>query len=166
MDGGDGCATGRAEVADRSRHDLARRTGAAFGDEALRTECGEERLLTGERGVDELAATEDRRLHGDRVTVDGDGRRVGEHRAVELDRQAAHHVAALVALREHDQVGSVAPVDHGLHRGGDGDARQGAGEIARGVDLGGAVVGERGGDGGTVTGDERRHVAAPGCGPW
>src|SRR6478735_3177396 len=45
--GGDGRATGRTEVARRGRHDLARGAGATFGDEALRAECREERLLAG-----------------------------------------------------------------------------------------------------------------------
>ena len=92
----------------------------------------------------------------DRVAVDGDVDVVGEHRAVELDRQAGHHVAALVGLREHDQVGRVAAVDHGLHRRRHGDAGQLAAEIAGGVHLGRAVLAERAGDGRRVAADEAR----------
>ena len=157
-------ATGGSEIGNRGRHDLAGSAGAGFGDEALRAERCEVRTLAGEGRVDQLGTTEDRCLHRDRVAVDRDRGGVGEHGAVELDRQTRHHVAALVALREHDQVGAVAAVDHGLHRCGNGNARQCASEIAGRVDLGGPMISERACNGGAVTGDERRDVATEAAG--
>ena len=53
------------------------------------------------------------------------------------------HVAALVGLREHDQVGRIAAVDDGLHRRRAGDAGQVPAEIAGGVDLRRPVLAER-----------------------
>ena len=50
----------------------------------------------------------------DRVAVDGDVDVVGQHRAVELDREPADDVAALVGHGEHDEVGGLAAVDDGL----------------------------------------------------
>ena len=75
------------------------------------------RNLTREGRVDKLCATEDRSLHGDGITVDRDLGGVGEHGPVELDRQTAQDIAALIALREHDQVRSVSAIDNGFHRG-------------------------------------------------
>jgi hypothetical protein len=76
-----------------------------------------------------------------------------------LTDSATHHVATLVVLREQDEIGRVAAVDHGLHRRGHRRARQSAGEIAGCVGLGGAVLAERAGDGRGVAGHERRDGA-------
>jgi len=81
-------------------------------------------------------------LHGHRITVDGDVGRVGEHGAVELDRQAAQHVATFVVLREHDQIGDVATVDHCLHCSRDSRARESSGKVAGLVDLDSAMISE------------------------
>jgi hypothetical protein len=119
---------------------------AGLGREALRAERGQVRRRARELGGDEGVATEDRRGDGDRTAVDGDVDVVREHRAVELHREASHHVTARVVLREEDEVGRVATVDDGLHRRGHGHARQLAAEVARRVHLGGAVLAEGAGD--------------------
>jgi hypothetical protein len=128
------------------RRHLGRAAAGRLGREALRAERRQVRRRARELGGDEGVATEDRRGDGDRTAVDGDVDVVREHRAVELHRQASHHVTALVVLREQDQVGRVATVDDGLHRRGHGHARQLAAEVAGGVHLGGAVLAERAGD--------------------
>ena len=86
-------------------------------------------------------------VHDQRVAVEREVDVVGEHRAVELDRQAAGDVAAVVGGGEQDGVGRVAALDGGGDGGGHGHARQGAAEVAGGVDRGGAVGAERAGDG-------------------
>ena len=74
--------------------------------------------------------------------MNGDVGRVGEHGAIELDRQAAQHVATFVVLREHDQIGDVATVDHRLHCSRDRSARESSGKVAGLVDLGGTMISE------------------------
>ena len=71
---------------------------------------------TGEAGGDQHVAAEHRRGHVDRIAIDSDVDVVGEHSAVELHREAADNVAPFVALREDNQVGGVAAIDHCLHR--------------------------------------------------
>ena len=76
-------------------------------------------------------AAEDRRvaITVSPSTVDVDV--VGEHRAVELHRQAAGDVAALVGGAEQDEVGASPPSILGDGRG-DGDAGQLPAEVAGG----------------------------------
>ena len=83
-----------------------------------------------------------------------------------LTESRAIDVATLVGLREHDQLGRIATVDHGLHRRGDGDAGKLPAEVACCVHLGGAVLAERTGKGRCVATDERRDIAPGCCEPW
>jgi hypothetical protein len=113
-----------------------------------------------ERGVHELGAAEDGGGDGDVATVDRDGADVGEHRAIEGDRQAGDHVAPVVGRAEHDQVGRVATGDGA----GEGRRDRHTLEVALRVDrveLRDAVLTELGGHGiGVVAAVERLDGAA------
>ena len=97
-----------------------------------------------ERGADDGDAAEDRRL--DDVAVGPHVETVGEHRAVDLRRQARGGVAAVVGHTEEDEVGVVARFDLRCHRRARGHAHQRAAEVAGGEDLGGPVPAELAGD--------------------
>ena len=88
-----------------------RRAGSAANDFGRISD--EVRAAAGERGLDEGGAAEDRLGGDEAVAVDLEVDVVGEHRAVELDRQAAGDVAAVVARAEQDGVGGVAALDGG-----------------------------------------------------
>ena len=101
----------------------------------------------GELGLHVGGAAEDRLGADERVAVDLEVDVVGDAPAVELDRQAAGDVAAVVAGGEEDGVGGVARLDRGGDGRGDRHAGQRAAEVAGGVHLGGAVGAELAGDG-------------------
>ena len=128
-----------------ARH-LGRAAAGLLGHERLRPDEGDVRAAGGELGLHDLRATEDRLGDDDRVAVDLDVDVVGEHRLVELHRQAGGDVAAVVGGAEHDQVGTVAVGDRLGDRRGHRHAGERAAEVAGAVHLGGAVGAERAGD--------------------
>ena len=89
------------------------------------------------------------------VVLHGELDVVRQHRLVQLHRQAGDDVAALVVLREQDEVGRVAAVDDGLHRRRAGDAGQLAAEVAGGVHLRRPELTEPGGEAVGLADDER-----------
>ena len=107
----------------------------------------EGRRRAGELGLDVGGATEDRLGDDERVAVGLELDVVGDDGAVELGRQAADDVAAVVAGGEEDGVGAVAGRDRRGDGRGDRHAGERAAEVAGGVDRGGAVGAELAGDG-------------------
>ena len=79
---------------------------------------------------------------------------VGEHRTVELDRQATGDVPAVIGGGQEQGVGAGAGADGRGDGGGDGCARKRSAEVAHVVDGGGAVLAEGSGGAGAVAPDD------------
>jgi len=77
-----------------------------FRGEGLGPDQSDRRLLRIERGGDVLGGSEDRRLHC-HLAVGSEVEAVGDHRHVELGREASGDVAAQVGGRDQDEVGVV-----------------------------------------------------------
>src|SRR5262245_414755 len=90
---------GAAGVDVVDRRDLGRTSATRLGRERLRADAGEIGLLALEGGGHDRVATEDGRADLDGVAIDLDVVPVGERGAIDLDREAAHGVTAVVALR-------------------------------------------------------------------
>ena len=87
-----------------------------------------------------------------RVTGNGDGDGVRQHRAVELDGKTTGDVAAVVGLRQKDRVRSVAPDDECGDRRSHGHSEERPAEVSGGIDLRRSEAAELRGNGRTVTG--------------